>query len=194
MDTTVQQLLASEEPSVRFRVLVHVLDQPRDSPEIRDLQEEIRSSARVRTLLSDRAADGTIPYHPYAKWYGAHWVLAALADLGYPPGDASLVPLREQVLACWLSPRHVAGVPVIQGRPRRCASQEGNALWALLTLGLADERADALARNLLRWQWPDGGWNCDKRPEAASSSFHESLLPLRGLALYARNTGAQHGV
>jgi hypothetical protein len=41
----------------------------------------------------------------------------------------------------------------------------------------------------MEWQWPDGGWNCDKRPEATNSSFMESLIPLRGLALYAAETG-----
>ena len=188
MEPVVQRLLQSEEPSVRFKVLVDILERPRDVPEICALQEEIRTSPRVSALLSDRTAAGTIPYHPYTKWYGAHWVLAALAEIGYPSGDPSLIPLREQVLDCWLSPQHVAGVQVVQGRPRRCASQEGNALWALHTLGLADERVDTLARNLLRWQWPDGGWNCDKKPEAATSSFHETLLPLRGLALHSRHT------
>jgi hypothetical protein len=73
---------------------------------------------------------------------------------------------------------------------RRCASQEGNALYALLALGLADGRADELALRLAGWQWPDGGWNCDKKPEASHSSFMESLIPLRGLALHARLTGS----
>jgi hypothetical protein len=75
------------------------------------------------------------------------------------------------------------------GRVRRCASQEGNALYALLTLGLANEYTEELARHLTEWQWPDGGWNCDKNPAATHSSFMESLLPLRGLALHARLTG-----
>jgi len=81
-------------------------------------------------------------------------------------------------------------VPIIDGRARRCASQEGNALYATLALGLADERADQLAANLVRWQWPDGGWNCDRKTEAQTSSFHETLLPLRGLAWHARETGS----
>lgn len=34
------------------------------------------------------------------------------------------------------------------------------------------------------WQWPDGGWNCDKRVGAARSSFRESLIPARGLWAY----------
>jgi hypothetical protein len=120
---------------------------------------------------------------------GAHWVLAALADIGYPPGDASLVPLREQVYGWLFSEEHEKRIVDIDGRVRRCASQEGNALFAMLTLGLADERTDELARRLIKWQWPDGGWNCDRRPEAVNSSCHESHIPLRALALCARETG-----
>jgi hypothetical protein len=142
----------------------------------------------------------------YAKYTGAHWVLADLAEIGYPPGDASLLPLRDRVYARWLSQAHTRervvdreaarykshpGVPVIDGRPRRCASQEGNALYATIALGIADERADQLAVNLIRWQWPDGGWNCDRKKEAHTSSFHETLLPLRGLIWHAKLTGSQ---
>ncbi len=62
-------------------------------------------------------------------------------------------------------------------------------MYALLTLGLADERTEELAARLRAWQWEDGGWNCDKNPEACHSSFMESLIPLRALALHARCTG-----
>lgn len=189
MNAAIERLLASGEPSVRFKVRVDVLGEPVESRGIRALMREIRTSSRVRALLSDRAPDRTIPFHPYAKWHGAHWVLATLADLGYPPGDETLVPLREQVYGWLLSEDHRRSVVVIQGRARRCASQEGNALWALLRLGLDDERSPQLASNLLKWQWPDGGWNCDRRSEAANSSFHETWIPLRALALYARRTG-----
>jgi hypothetical protein len=68
---------------------------------------------------------------------------------------------------------------------------EGNAAFALMSLGLADERTEELLRRLVGWQWPDGGWNCDKHPEAHISSFHESLIPLRALALHARLSGAE---
>jgi hypothetical protein len=180
------RLLRSGEPSVRFATRVGVLGEDPRSQGIGDIQDEIRCSSLVTRLLSERSADGRIPCWPYAKWYGAHWVLALLADLGYPPCDRALYPLRDQVYEFWLRTEHVQSVPVIQGRARRCGSQEGNALYATLALGIADERADQLARNLLRWQWPDGGWNCDLRPEAANSSFHETLIPLRALARYGR--------
>jgi hypothetical protein len=96
--------------------------------------------------------------------------------------------LREQELAWLLGERHQKRIQSIAGRVRRCASQEGNALYALLALGLADPRTDELARRLIGWQWPDGGWNCDKNPGAVHSSFMESLIPLRGLALHAQIT------
>jgi hypothetical protein len=36
----------------------------------------------------------------------------------------------------------------------------------------------------LHWQWPDGGWNCHRKPSASTSSVYETLLPMRGLAAY----------
>ena len=41
----------------------------------------------------------------------------------------------------------------------------------------------------MAWQWPDGGWNCDKDPEAVHSSYNESLIPLRALSYYAHLSG-----
>jgi hypothetical protein len=79
---------------------------------------------------------------------------------------------------------------VLEGRARRCGSQEGNALYSTLALGIADERADQLAANLIRWQWPDGGWNCDRRPEARNSSFNETILPVRALSLHGKLRGS----
>jgi hypothetical protein len=145
--------------------------------------------AMAAALLNHRQADGTIATHPYKKWQGPHWTLHSLAQLGYPPGDESLRPLLEQVHRRLLSPQHLrppstAILPGQADRVRRCASQEGVAVWYSLKLGLADERTEELVSSLVTWQWPDGGWNCDKRPQALTPSFQETLLPLRGLALY----------
>lgn len=189
MNNIIDKLLNSDEPSVRFKVLVNVLGRKLESAEIKKIQDEIKSSPRVKLLLSERGKDGKIPFHPYRKWYGAHWVLATLADIGYPSGDKSLIPLREQVLAWLFSEEHRKHIKTIDGRTRRCASQEGNALFSLLTLGLTDARTEELAERLIKWQWHDGGWNCDRDPKAVNSSFWESLIPLRALALHARLTG-----
>lgn len=73
-------------------------------------------------------------------------------------------------------------IPGQEERFRRCASQEGNAIWYSIALGIDDESTQELVRRLIRWQWPDGGWNCDKNPGARTSSVIESLIPLRALA------------
>ena len=193
----VDVLLASEEPSVRWKVRVHALGEDPDSVAIRRLQGQVRRAPRTRALLDGWAAN---PCGSYTKWQGGHWVLAALADLGYPAGDQDLLPLRDQLLRTWLAPRYLrdgrptssanvkatASVPVVAGRHRRCGSQQGNALLSTVVLGLDDGRAAQLVERLLHWQWPDGGWNCDKSPDATSSSVYETLLPMRGLNAYAR--------
>jgi hypothetical protein len=136
----------------------------------------------------------------YRKWQGAHWVLATLADIDYPEGDKGLRPVLSQLFDLWLSPVFAndvirdyeqpaykdKAVPVIRGRARRCASQQGNALFSALALGFSNERTEQLAALLMKWQWPDGGWNCDRKPAAHHSSFWESLIPLRALSLYVK--------
>ncbi|GAB3425474.1 hypothetical protein [Flindersiella endophytica] len=194
----VDRLLKSDEAAVRWRVRAEVLGEPADYRPMRRLRDEVRQSARVERLLANRGPDGRSTVAVYAKWQGAHWVLATLADLGYPPGDESLRPLAEQVQEAWLTDDFYVefearskagvynrkGVPVMEGRHRRCASQQGNVLRSLCALGLTNERTDALVERLLHWQWPDGGWNCDKNPSADTSAFSETLLPMRGLAAY----------
>jgi len=198
MDAVVERLLASSEPSIRLRTRTEILGEPLASERARAAQEEIKRSTRVRLLLSERVG-GIIPYHPYAKWYGAHWVLSVLADLGYPKNDRSLIPLREQVYEWLFSKAHLdharkqeayAGPTAkSHGLFRAHASMEGNAAYYLQVLGLADDRTKDLADRLVEWQWPDGGWNCDRGPGVHTSSFTESLLPLRGLTFQrARST------
>ncbi len=181
--------LQTADPIIKFRWLVNGQGFLVQDPEVLHARQRIPESPRVQALLAGRDEQGRLPHHPYQKWLGAHWVLALLAEWGYPQGDPGLIPLRDQELEWLLSPAHQKNIRQIAGRTRRCASQEGNALYSLLSLGLADERCDELARRLASWQWPDGGWNCDKHPEAFHSSFHESLIPMRALALHARLTG-----
>ena len=81
---------------------------------------------------------------------------------------------------------------VVKGLERRHASKEGNALAVASRLGKhRDKRVKHLVEVLLRAQWPDGGWNCDRRPAATHSSFHESLAPIWGLVEFHRETGEQ---
>ena len=150
--------------------------------------------ARDRVGARDRAveallADGWQHERPYKKWQGVHWRLLSSCELG-ARDDPRLAAMVDAELAWLCSPRHRDAIVTVDGRTRRCASQEGNALLCASLLGhAADPRARLLADSLMRWQWPDGGWNCDLRPQAVHSSFHETLPPLRGLAAYGQATG-----
>jgi hypothetical protein len=199
---TVARLLRSREPSIRWKTRVGVLGEDPDSPSLRRLAAEIRASPRSRRLAEDRSRPGrtTLP-GVYHKWLGCHWALAALADLGYPGPDPALAPAMERAVALWLrrpyfapsrppragtAQRPGSAVPRIHGRYRRCASQQGNALFYATTLKMAPESADRLAERLVTWQWPDGGWNCDLDPSADTSSFAETLTPMLALFVYGK--------
>ena len=127
--------------------------------------------------------------HPYSKWRGAHWRLASLVEF-VPPGNPAAVAAAESTLRWLTNPRRLRSFPMIERRVRRCASQDGLALYACSKIGLAgDERLHALADSLVETQWPDGGWNCDRRPAALHSSFNESWAPILGLAEHGRVIG-----
>jgi hypothetical protein len=79
-------LRQSRDPTLRFKALTLVLGKRPDAGAARQAQQIIRTSTRVRLPLSERQTNGRLPHHPYTEWYGAHWVLATLADIGYPPG------------------------------------------------------------------------------------------------------------
>jgi hypothetical protein len=182
----VEWLLGSCEPAVRFLTRRDVLGE-----EVQPDPEEILSGPWVRTLLAGQQADGGFgERHPYKKWTGAHWRLVSLVELAAPPEDPRVLAAAERVLALLSGPKR-AKVKLVDGLARRCASVEGNGLAACSRLGLAeDERVERLARWLVEWQWPDGGWNCDERASGRRSSFHESCIPMWGLHEYAEATGA----
>lgn len=193
-----RRLLASSEPAIRYKIRVDVLGDSPASSAARALAEQIRGSALAQRLLTLKGTDGRIMTYPqrgqtnpYQKWQGPHWTLVCLAEIGYPAGDLSLMPMRDQFYD-WLLAKshlrmpHTLVIPGQENRVRRCGGQEGYAVWYSHKLGLADEKTDILVDRLRSWQWPDGGWNCDKRPEARTSSFHETFIPMRALALHGK--------
>jgi hypothetical protein len=187
-----QILLNSNDPVVRYKTMVYVLGKDPASMGLQQHQDEIRRSERVKGLLADQDEHGEIPFHPYIKWQGAHWVLTCLADCAYPPGDQSLLPLRDQVYDWLFSEQHIEKFHKRTGKLRQVrlhASMEANALFSSLMLGLADSQTEGLVERLLWAQWDDGGWNCDRRVKADTSSFFESITPMRALAYYARLSG-----
>lgn len=150
------------------------------------IDSDLRAEA-IERLLDDAGPVAWSATHPYRKWQGAHWRLVSLVELGERE-DPRTGGMLDRTLEWLTGPGHLRGVKVIDGRARRCASQEGNALFAASHIGRADSAAP-LAHNLIGWQWPDGGWNCDRRPPTTHSSFNETVWPLRGLIAYHQATG-----
>jgi hypothetical protein len=189
-EPAINWLLTSGDPSIRYLTLTELLDEPSESRAIRVARRQIPSGPVVKALLAGQRRDGGFGVHPYQKWSGAHWRLVSLVELGIPAGFQPAVRAANQVLEWLTGKAHVGGIKKVNGLTRRCASQEGNALAVCSRLGLTkDPRVVQLADSLVDWQWPDGGWNCDKRPQAHHSSFNESLSTLLGLVEYQRATG-----
>ena len=125
----------------------------------------IRSGAASTGVSSRWRSSTPIPPSPRSRRR------VARASTGSAPGSAV--------------PTGYARSRAIEGRVRQCASMDGNAAWAATRLGLGDDpRVAAIVERLIAWQWPDGGWNCDKRPGCEHASFNESLPPLRALAAW----------
>ena len=162
--SAVDWLLGSDEPGIVAQARRDLLDEQAPAEAARVLE-----GPKVRTLLAGQQADGGFGTNVYAKWGGAHWRLVSLVELGVPAGEQRCLAAAETVLA-WLTGKgHRGRIEVIDGLTRRCASQEGNALAVCCRLGLADDpRVRLLAESLVEWQWPDGGWNCDKKAGATA--------------------------
>jgi hypothetical protein len=201
-DPAIQFLLNSSDPSIRYFTLIDLLGKTNRSREVKAACDQILDGPRVRALLAGQHSGtrkskdsfglhpGGFGVHPYKKWDGAHWRLVSLIELGIPAKEPRAVAAADQVLQWLTSEEHRSKIKAIDGRVRRCGSQEGNALAVCSRLGLIDDpRVQYLAESLIKWQWPDGGWNCDKNPGANHSSFYESLAPMWGLIEYHGATG-----
>jgi hypothetical protein len=181
-------LLGSDEPAIRMLTRRDVLGEAAETDKGRDA---ILTGPMVTALRSGQRADGGFGPNPYRKWTGVHWRLLALAELNAPSSDPPVAAAAERVLS-WMSERleYWDRRPlIIDGLPRTHASMEGNALGACSRLGLAaDPRTRRLAEAIVSWQWPDGGWNCDREASGYRSSFHETLGAAWGLHEYAQAT------
>jgi hypothetical protein len=177
MDTAVEWLLQSDEPAIRAMTRRDLLGE--------EPAEDVLRGPKVQALLTDACADK----RAYKKWTGAHWRIVSLVELEVPAGEPRAVAAAEYDLRELMRSLRY-GVAVVDGLVRRCGSIEGNTLAACSRLGMtADPRVQQLAEGLLEWQWPDGGWNCDRNASGKRSSFHETHAAAWGLHEYHRATG-----
>jgi hypothetical protein len=181
----VDWLLASDEPAIRGMTRRDLLGEPANDDLSRTTEGPL-----VRALFAGQLADGGFGNHPYKKWAGAHWRLVSLVELEVPAGEPRAVGAAERVLRWLTGPANRVLVRRVKGLPLSDASIQGNALAVCSRLGLTDDpRVRLLAESIVEWQWPDGGWNCDRNASGRRSSFHETLCTIWGLHEYATATG-----
>jgi hypothetical protein len=179
----VRWLLRSRDPSVRYLALTEVLGKSERSAEVDAAKRQIPRGPRLRALLSGQDADGGFGVDWYKKWAGATWRLVSAVELQVPPRSPAARRAANYVLSH--VPLSRSEPHVVRGTPRLHASVIGNPLGCCARLGMADDpRVQRIAHSLVRWQWPDGGWNCDASASAHHSSFYESLSTLWGLSEY----------
>jgi hypothetical protein len=190
-DAAVEWLLASDEPAVRYRARTWLLGAPEGDPLVRAERVGLFDGPMAAMLLDFPGPEVS----PYRKWWGLHWRLVSLADFDLPIDGRAAVRVAvdaavDRELAWIANPRRLESVKRIDGLYRADASMEGNALYSASRFGHAgDPRARRLVGKLLEWQWPDGGWNCDRGSSGYRSSFHESWATAIGLATWRDAVG-----
>ena len=112
--------------------------------------------------------------------------LVVLMDLGLDPVSKQTCRMIERVEKRLVF-KPLNNRPFLHGETEPCINGRILALGAYFT-----KPNDALARQLLREQLEDGGWNCEavepspKRPLSRRSSFHTTICVLEGLLAYER--------
>jgi hypothetical protein len=172
----------ADDPIVRYKARRYLDGANPTSADMRRLRDDIATSPIAQGLLADLAMSRPDDRDGMATVY---LTLRYLADIDYPPGDDQLLPHRDHVHR-WLRrlEREYDGPLCIRGTHRVHASFHANAIYASVVLGLADDETDDLCANLLRYQWPGGGWNCNKKPATRGPTIVHTAFGLRGLATY----------
>jgi hypothetical protein len=114
------------------------------------------------------------------------YTLVVLMDLGLDPAGKQARKMIDRVDKRLVF-KPLNNRPFLHGESEPCINGRILALGAYFK-----EPNDALARQLLREQLEDGGWNCEavepsaKRPLSRRSSFHTTICVLEGLLAYER--------
>ena len=176
------RLEESTNPIVRYKLKRYVHGVDSATAPMRRLRASIRDAPIARALLEDLASSDPTDRNGIATIY---LTFRYLADIDYPPGDAALVPYRDHVYR-WLRTLEAQydGPLFIREKYRVHGSFHANAVYASVVLGLANRETDELAANLLRYQWPGGGWNCNKLPSTKGPTIVHTAYGLNGLVAY----------
>ena len=177
--------LLDSDPAIRWQVM-------RD---LTDAAHEAIAAERARVSTEGWGAKLLALQSPAGNWGGPEedrgllitlYTLVVLMDLGLDPASKQARQMIDRV-DNRLVFQPLNNRPFLHGETEPCINGRILALGAYFK-----EPNDALARQLLREQLEDGGWNCEavelsaKRPLSRRSSFHTTTCVLEGLLAYER--------
>jgi rubredoxin len=174
-ENTINWLLEKLNPSVRYRTLVELLDQPPGDPEVMEAKEQIPASVSVNAVFSHMTPDGFWYYQPrgkggrgdgvaYYDFYTTHFNLAYLAELGMDREDRRIDTAVNRYL----------GLQQPDGDfMRHWSCLYAYNLRTFIRLGYGDEeRVKRMVGLLTSTNRFDGGYLCDG--QAGSEPFKPS--------------------
>ncbi|HEV2398349.1 MAG TPA: hypothetical protein VGS27_15510 [Candidatus Sulfotelmatobacter sp.] len=177
--------LLDSDPAIRWQVMRDLTDESPDG--IASERSRIAREGWGANLLARQSRAG--------HWGGSKedpgllttlYSLVVLMDLGLDPASNQARKMIDRVEKRLVF-RPLNNRPFLHGETEPCINGRILALGAYF-----NKPNDALARQLLREQLEDGGWNCDavepsaKHPLSRRSSFHTTICVLEGLLAYER--------
>jgi hypothetical protein len=185
--------LLDSDPAIRWQVMRDLTDA--DTNTIAAERSRLATEGWGAKLLSLQS--------PAGHWGGPQedrgllitlYSLVVLMDFGLDPTSKQAGKMIDRV-DNRLVFKPLNNRPFFHGETEPCINGR------ILALGAYFEKPnDALARQLLREQLGDGGWNCEavepsaKRPLSRRSSFHTTICVLEGLLAYERAVGKSAAV
>ena len=175
--------LLDSDPAIRWQVMRDLTDESPDT--IAAERSRVATEGWGAKLLSLQS--------PAGNWGGPSEdrgllvtlnSLVVLMDLGLDPASEQARKMIDRVDKRLVF-KPLKDRPFLHGETEPCINGR------ILALGAHFKEAnDPLARQLLRQQLEDGGWNCEavepsaKRPKSRRSSFHTTICVLEGLLAY----------
>jgi hypothetical protein len=176
--------LLDSDPSIRWQVMRDLTGAAPD--QVAAERARIATKGWGARLLALQSPAGYWGGPNDRGWLVTLYTLVVLMDLGLDPASKQARKMIGRVdKGLVFEPLH--NRPFLHGETEPCINGR------ILAVGAYFGRAnDALARQLLREQLEDGGWNCDavepspKHPLSRRSSFHTTICVLEGLLAYER--------
>jgi len=160
-DRTISWLLEGNQPAVRYRALLDLLDRPKNDPGVRRAYSAIPTTGWAFDILRKQKPAGhwarpNSLYRP--KYIATNWMAVILSDLGLTKDNAQVRKATELFFKEWMRKE---GPNIFQDE----VCLVGNTARMLTRFGYGeDARVKRLFDRLVDDQRDNGGWHC--RPSA----------------------------